>query len=188
MAADPDYGPHDGLPRPWTVRLNDDWTFEITGLTGPVRFAAAAATPAGWWLESVYVDGVNAADQPVTFGAPDRSRSQVEIVFSSPAAEIAGRVLDERDEPIRRYEVVVFPVDRARWDAGSRYIRTARPAAEARFSVPSLPPGDYWIAAVESLSDIAVRDPEVLSRLIGAARRVTLSDGQRLTTELSVSR
>jgi hypothetical protein len=50
-----------------------------------------------------------------------------------------------------------------------------------------LPPGDYWLVAVEALDDAAIQDPAVVGGLIGAGRRLSLAPGDRLTTDLTLA-
>ena len=195
LAADPDYFSQNALPRAAVFMLNTrsdsggstEATYEMRGLAGPVRFVDARA-PAGWWLESVNIGGVNAADEPVLFEAPVDSRSDVDIVFSTNGAAVSGRALDGRNEPAAAYVAVAFPVDRQRWYTGSRYVKSAQPVERARFTIPSLPPGDYWLAAVEALPDGALRDPGVLDALTAVGRRVTLAAGERRAVDLPLVR
>ena len=49
-----------------------------------------------------------------------------------------------------------------------------------------LPPGDYWVAEVDALFDESLDDPELLQRLGTVSRRVSLSAGERLVTDLSL--
>lgn len=195
LPADPDYLSQNALPRAAVFMLNTSTdsagstsaTYEVRGLAGPVRFVDARV-PAGWWLESVNIGGVNAADDPVLFEAPVDSRGDVEIVFSTNGAEVSGRAVDSRNEPAPTFVAVMFPVDRDRWYAGSRYVKSALAAEQGRFTIASLPPADYWVAAVEALPDGALRDPGVLEALTAAGRRVSLSAGERLVIDLPVVR
>jgi protocatechuate 3,4-dioxygenase beta subunit len=187
LPADSDYHAPDALPRAPVFRLDADGAFEVSGLVGPVRFVATSA-PAGWWLESVNIDGVNAADDPVLFETPDDSRDGIEIVFSTDGAEVSGRATNGRNDPVATYEAVVFPADRNRWYAGSRYVKTARPNQDARFSIAALAPGDYWIATVDALPDAAVQDVDMLVKLSTVARRVTIGAGEKLSIDVPIAR
>jgi len=65
-------------------------------------------------------------------------------------------------------------------------------AEGGRFSLDSVAPGEYFVAAVPA-GDIDVtagelRDPDLLRQLSAEARRITLSEGARRTLELRVSR
>jgi len=136
----------------------------------------------------VTIGGINAADEPVQFATTDDSRADVDIVFADTAAEISGRVVDTRGEPLAAYVTVAIPVDRDRWYSGSRYLRTASPSQEGRFTLASLPPGEYFLAAVDALSEGALQDFEVLATLGTLGRRVKVSGSERLVTDLSLVR
>ena len=183
--ADADYQPVGNLRMTPTVRVNSDWSFEARGLAGPLRFISPSP-PRGWWLESVTIGGINAADEPVQFATADDSRADVDVVFANTAAEVSGRVVDTRAQPVAAFVAVAIPVDRDRWYSGSRYLKTASPNQEGRFTLASLPPGDYFVAAVEALPEGALQDLEVLATLSTRGRRVTLSGSERLVTDLSL--
>ena len=185
VSADPDFAPPPGQFVPWTVRPLPGGYFQIDGLSGPVRFTSSAAP--GWFLKSVDINGRNAADEPVAFGAGTDSRGQVNVVFSSAGSEISGRVVNSRNESVGTYVVIAFAVDRNRWYNGSRFIKLAHPDEEARFSLGMLPPGNYWVAAVDALPDGSLEDPDLLERLSIIGRRTTLIAGQRLVTDLPLA-
>ena len=187
LPADPDLTPALPVERALEPRsvTRDDWTFEITNLTGPSRISAVP--PDGWWLKSVTIDGTNAADDPFTFGTRERTRTDVEVVFSSGAASVTGRVVDARDRAVVDGSVMVFPTDTSRIYPGSRFLRLVRSGQGGRYSVPNLPPGDYWAVAV---SDVAAdgQSADVLSGLIADARMITLADGKSTTVDLRLAR
>lgn len=184
VPADPDYAPPRGLPPPWTVRVNGN-LFEITGLRGAVRFTSTVAD--GMWLQSMNVGGINAADEVVVFSLREAFRGDVTAIFSTRGAEIAGRVVNGLNEPVGQYTVAVLPVDRTRWHDGSRYLKTTRPDDESRFRVSGIAPGDYFVAAVDTLPDDALSDPATLDRLAQAGRRMTFAAGQRVDVDLPLT-
>jgi len=183
--ADADYKTVSNLRMTPTVRFNPDWSFEARDLAGPLRFISPSP-PRGWWLESVTIGGINAADEPVPFATADDSRADVDIVFADTAAEVSGRVVDTRGDLVAAYVAVAIPVDRDHWYSGSRYVKTASPSQDGRFTLSSLPPGDYLVAAVDTLSEGALQDFEVLATLSTRGRRVTVSRSERLVTDLSL--
>ena len=79
--------------------------------------------------------------------------------------------------------------NRARWFASSPYIRmTGGPEVDDTFVIASLPPDEYWVAAVDAIDGDDVsgdwQNPDVLDTLIARARRVTLGEGQRAGVDL----
>ena len=62
------------------------------------------------------------------------------------------------------------------------------PDGESWFRLQSLPFGDYWVAAVDTLPEAALQDIDWLTKLSTLARRVTVSAGQHLVTDVPLSR
>jgi hypothetical protein len=187
--ADPDLGPVGG--RAPLARIAGDTTFELRGLAGPTRFTLMAPGP--WWLKSVDVGGINAADDPVVFAGRDDSRTDVTVVVSPTSGSIAGRVRDERGESPDDFRVLVFSTSRTRWFGGSRYVRiVAGPELDGGFTLPALVPDDYWVVAVDGIEgDLESgewQNPDVLNRLSTSARRVSVGEGQRAAIELRLVR
>jgi protocatechuate 3,4-dioxygenase beta subunit len=189
-ASDLDLSPMLGEATPrW--RVNDDWTFSFLSVIGVFR-VVPTRVPDGWWLKSVPIDGTNAAEEGVAFGTPEASRTDVELVFSRTAAGVSGRVVDRRKRQIADYSVVVFPTDADRWYDGSRYMKLARSDQDGRFAIGGLPPGDYWVAAVDVIDGSSAcgdwLNRDVLNALTTIARRVRLAPGQEALLELDLTR
>ena len=172
-----------------TATPDADGAFQLDGLFGPVRISSEAL-PAGWWLESVTIDGRDASREPVTFGTRDESCRDVRAVFSSRGAQVTGRVLDGA-QPATDYSVLVFPTDRGLWFHGSALMKQARPGRDGSYTVSGLAPGDYWVVAVDTVQGEDAKewqDPDVLTSLVSGARRITLREDERATSELRLVR
>jgi hypothetical protein len=174
---------------PRTASVGSDARFELANLTGPVRIAVTGLPPE-WWLKSVDIDGVNAADDPVTFGSKGQSRGGVEIVLSRAAAEISGRVSGGAGASPGAV-VLIFPIDSRRWYSRSRFLRLTTADADGNFSTTGLPPEEYVVAALEPsavdpLSD-EWQNPDLLSALASAGRRIALKESARTTADLRVT-
>jgi hypothetical protein len=165
-----------------------DGSFQFLGLVGPTRFVLAEAPP-GYWLKSVDLGSVNAAEESVLVKSAEDSRSNVRIVVADSAGTIAGRVADADGQVPDDFRVVAFATSRERWFASSPYVRmTGGPDADDGFSLRSLPPGEYFVAAVDALDGDGEsgdwQNPDFLERLALTATRVTLGERQRLVTSL----
>lgn len=168
-----------------TARVNADGEFVMRSLFGPLRIALQQAPP-GWRLDAVQIGRVNAADDPVTFGSAEESRTDVTVVLQQGGAEISGEVTGAGRAGAL---VIVFSGDREHWHARSRYVDLTAADAEGRFAVEGLPAGDYRVAALISGSLNAGtgewQDPNVLAALLPFATSVTLSDGARASVNVS---
>ena len=71
------------------------------------------------------------------------------------------------------------------YTAFSATLRSATSVGSVRFTVASLPPGEYWVAAVDGVEGDPTAGewqyPELLDSLMFSARRVSLAEGQRMT-------
>jgi len=96
-------------------------------------------------------------------------------------------VVDARDKPVSDYVVAAFSADSARWGYQTRYVRTARPNQEGRFSVTGLPPDDYFVVALDYVENGEESDPEQLDKWKSLATRITLAEGENKSLNLKLS-
>jgi hypothetical protein len=184
--SDPDRTPLAGQAEA-RAEVRSDWTFEVSGLTGPARFVPTRA-PEGWWLKSVNVRGINAALEPAGFGRRDESSDGVRVVFASGAGQVTGRVLDERREPTSEFAVIVFAIEPDRWFGGSPYLTLATANQDGTYLAAGLPPAEYWAIAVDRVNGSDWQRPDVLHTLASSARRISLGRGQPATMDLRLTR
>jgi hypothetical protein len=84
------------------------------------------------------------------------------------------------------YTVVAFPEESNRWKEKSRFMAQVRPDQSGWFTVRALPPGGYFVVAVEYLDEGDAYDPELLEKLRPRATAVTLKDTSPQTLTLKV--
>jgi hypothetical protein len=108
------------------------------------------------------------------------------------AGTIAGHVTDARSMPVSDYSVIVFPTDRTKWLANSRFLTVTRPSQDGGFEVGNLAAGEYWVVAVDPMREGQStgdwEKPEVLGPLTTRATRVTLAARERFMTVLRLTR
>jgi len=164
------------------VSLTGDGPFRMTMLNGPTRFVFAG--PSDWFVKSITIAGIDVTDSPFDFSSKDDLVSGAEIVISTASATLEGYVTDADAARVNDYGVFVFSTDRAQWVAESRFMKLARPAPNGSFEVKGLPPGDYWVAALETAEFEDGWTPEIFDRIAARAQRVTLAERQRYATVL----
>jgi protocatechuate 3,4-dioxygenase beta subunit len=185
VAADPDFTPSTAAAFLVATSGIDPTSakFEMKGLGIPVRLVLSSA-PRGWWLKAADVGPFNAALEPAPFKTARDSRDDVTLVLADTAAAIAG-VVDGQGSAVEGCWIVAFATDPERWFVGSPYVRAVTADQKGRFAVSSLPPGDYWIAAVFSVGGDADsgewQHAEFLEALALTARRINLGAKQQLT-------
>jgi len=181
---DADRSPPDGRG-PEGLAVHDDGRFYLTGLFGSMRLTYPS--PSGWYLKSVTIGGVDVTDQAFDFGFGDETVSGAEIVLSNTGARIVGSAADSSDRPATEFAVVAFSANRANWFTGSRHIRWATAGSNGSFEVDGLPPGEYFVAAMNALPP-GDWQPETLEALVQRATRVTAREGQSHTITLRLNR
>jgi protocatechuate 3,4-dioxygenase beta subunit len=173
-----------------SVTAAADGTFTLRGLL-PGRYrasaivSAAAGGPAGWTLRSAMVNGRDAADVP--FEVSGAGFGGLTITFTDRTTELTGSVQDAAGKAAPDYFLVAFPEDRDLWGAPRRAAQ-ARPASDGRFTMRTLRPGRYLLAAVTSLEPAGLTDPEFLETLVAGAIRVTLMEGESTVQNIRVGR
>jgi len=166
------------------VEPETQWAFEaqVSG-TGVFRPRAGA----GWILKAVLLGGKDVTDTLLDFGTAYAGKT-VEVVLTQRKGEVSGIVQNDRGQLTSDYRVVVFPEDEAQWTPFSRSFALGGPDQQGRFTIRNLPPARYLAAAVESLEQGEDRNPEVLSRLRGAATAFELSEGESRSVTLRLTR
>ncbi len=166
--------------------LSSEGRVWLSGLVGPVRFALQA--PANWYLKSVVIAGVDVTDTPFHFGPDAQTYRDAEFVVSNRGATVIGRVTDADGASVGGYAIVMFPTAPDQWFAASRYMRHTRAGHDATFTVSGMPPGDYWIAALNTPgSTFDWLDPIFLHRLASRAARLTLDEGAHAAVTLRLA-
>lgn len=162
------------------ANLGADGRFVLAGLNGPRRLAASNL-PAGWTLQAVRVNGMDATDRPLSFGRSEESLADVEVVLTDRVAEVSGVVADAAGRPTPAARVVVFPLDRGLWFPQSRHMKATATDADGSFRIDALPPGSYSAVAVSALpgdGEDAWQDPAWLASLLRDAVTVPLANGE----------
>ena len=174
---------------PFGLTMRSDGAFHLEGITGPRRIVKQNG-PDESYIRSALVNGRDALDMPFDFGLGGEAFRDVEVVVANDSASLSGQVVDARQNPVEQYVVRVFSTDPAHWFPRSQRVKVARAASSGRFRIAGVPPGDYWMVAVERSDDpLAASDSletEQLEELSRRAERVTLgpSDARQVTLTL----
>lgn len=173
---------------PANADIRDDWSFAVNGVNGPRRLQLLRV-PAKWTLREIRVRGIDVADRVLAFGTKDQSLTDVEVVLTDRINEVSGTIVDDHAKPAPGSHLIVFAPDRDRWYPSSRYLRQATAGADGAITLPGLPPGTYYAAAVARLpadGDDAWQDPAFLESLIPHVSTFTLGDGQKQVLNLKL--
>jgi 5-hydroxyisourate hydrolase-like protein (transthyretin family) len=123
--------------------VQDDWTFELQGLTG--RGFIRAGTLSDWQMKRIRREGVDVTDTPLTFAT---DIDGLEIELTQRLTTVSGSVSNHDGGVALDATVIVFADDPQKWGPHSRFIQSARPDQQGRFTMRGLPPGAYRAIAV----------------------------------------
>lgn len=171
-------------------RVNEDYSFELTGLfdrriiRGSVGMVGGSL---GWSLKAVIYDGQDVTDSGLDF-IPGRTYEGVQVIFTQKVTDVSGLVTDDRNRPVLDATVVIFPADREKWGYQTRFIRSARPDTNGRYNVRNLPPfDDYLVIAVRNLEAGQATDPEFLTRAREEAKPFSLNESETKAVDIKLS-
>ena len=168
-------------------RVNDDWSFEMSGLSDRRVLMVNVQENPDWMLKSITLNGVDVTDSPLDF-VPGQVVEGLHVVLTRKRTELSGNIVDTNSRPDTDATVIAFAQDAKRWTAGSRFIRTARTNQDGRYNLRGLPPEDYYVVAIRDIEPGEWQDPEVLESLREVAVRVTFNEGETKVQDLKTAR
>ena len=161
---------------------HDDWTFELQGLSG--RGFIRAGTLSDWQMKRVWWEGADITDTPMDFAT---DVDGLEIELTQRLTTVSGGVSDDRGGVALDATVIAFADDPGTWGAHSRFIESARPDQQGRFTIRGLPPGRYVAIAVGYLEPGEERDPDLLEAWRPGGTPFTLLEGETHALDLRLS-
>jgi hypothetical protein len=182
IPAEFDSAPVGGGPPP--SQTSDDWSFEVTNMSGLRRVFVNVASP-NWTLKKITRNNTDITDTPVDLRTKDVEK--VEILLTPKVSRIGGAVSDDKG-PVSDYAVVIFPSDPTKWIDRSRFVVMARPTQQGRFDVRGLPPEDYLAIALSGVVGTEFMDPEFLQQLRPYATAFVLTEGETKTLDLKLKK
>jgi protocatechuate 3,4-dioxygenase beta subunit len=183
QASSPQMMPMMGPRAPAAVQ--DDMTFELKTPPGVYRLNLVPGGM-GWTIRSVRLNATDVTDGGFEVKAGE-DVSGLEVELTNKLTTIAGLVTNARGETVKDYTTIVFAQDSARWTSNTRYQSMGRPDQDGRFKIGGLPPGEYYIIALDHLDTGEASDPEFLERIRTKASRLSLNEGETKTVDLKIN-
>jgi hypothetical protein len=163
------------------VSLRQDLSFDVPG-AGPGPFQLRGVAPSPWIQVAGIVDGVDTLDIPLAAAADAREGV---IVFSDHPSALRVEVPDADNRRTTGTIAIVFSDDARYWSVRSRRVQRCELAAGS-CTLTSLPPGRYFVAAMEALPRGFVPDAEQLASLKDLAVVIDLAPSERRSVQVRV--
>jgi hypothetical protein len=165
------------LPRP----MAPDGTFSLDNVpAGEYRLVVSHPQP-DLYIREARLNAVDVLHQPLVISnAPP---GPLDILLSSKAGQIEGRVINEQSQPVAGIQTVLI-ADRYR-DQFDAY-RTTVADSSGHFIFRGIAPGEYKIFAWEAIDDFAYYDPDFLRAFEQQGRPVSISESSRETADVKL--
>jgi protocatechuate 3,4-dioxygenase beta subunit len=165
--------------------VKSDGTFRFSGVAAPTLIRVAPL-PRGWTVKSVEIGGREMPDGLIDLkGGQDIEA--VRIVLTDRFPSVTGRITDDRATAAEG-TVVLFPADDTRWTSAGAIIRSGRTDQKGIFRLDSIPPGDYFVAALDAVRSWQINDPEFLAEIKPRAERLTVHEGASPQLNLRIAK
>jgi Carboxypeptidase regulatory-like domain len=164
-----------------STRLDTLGQFSI-GVRPGDYFVRVDAPPLGWYVRSTMAGGRDVSERPLDLSGA--TVPEVVITFTDRGIEILGTVRDTRGQPAAGATVIVMPGTITERGINPSRMREVRAASSGVYFIEGLPPGEYYIVAVDDADAEGWQDASRLSALRNAATRITLRENEKRTLEL----
>jgi uncharacterized protein (DUF2141 family) len=163
--------------------LTDDGGFTVAGPT-PGRYRIRVSnSPPGWMFKAALLNGVDVSETPFDL---TKDISDLLLVYTDRWSGISGTVQGQGADAAT---VIAFTTDAQAWNdpgASPRRLRSTRATAAGQYGISSLPPGDYYVAAVREDDAADWRDASFLDALARVATRITILEGEHKSIDLQL--
>jgi protocatechuate 3,4-dioxygenase beta subunit len=182
---EPVAGQMSALSRSVTFAIGGSGTF-ITGDVLPGRYVFRVdGLPEGWSVKHISMSGRDLTNAPVTI---DRDVPYLTVLLTDNPPELAGVVRrSERAEPAAT--VIMFPAGTDSWtDAAATGIgvRSVRAGRDGSYRLTGLPPGEYYVLAVEDDVTNGWKDERTFAEMARVATHVSITGSEKRTLDLKL--
>jgi protocatechuate 3,4-dioxygenase beta subunit len=164
--------------------VQEDMSFELKTAPGVYRLNLMGSGQ-GWTIRSVRRAATDVTDSG--FEVKNGDDTVLEVELTNKLTTITGLVTNARGAAVKDYTAIVFAQDPERWKGSTRYQSTGRPDQDGRFNITGLPPGEYYIIALDRVDMGETSDPEFLEKMHTRASRITLDEGETKTVDLRLN-
>jgi Carboxypeptidase regulatory-like domain len=159
-----------------------DGAFTLSDIAPASYNLSLGGLPEGYWIKSIQV-----GDQEVRDTGIDLSNGvagSLKVTVAPNAGEVDGTVMNAQQQAATGATVVLVPEPKLR-DQQEAYKNTTSDQ-NGRFSLKSIPPGDYKLFAWEDVEYGAYMDPDFLGPVENRGQSISISEGSRESVQLNL--
>lgn len=171
-----------GEPGQFAVQATQGATASFSTVAAGGRYIARPYELDGWFVQSI-----TAGDKDITDRVFDlqSDMTSILITMTDQPTKVSGVVRDAQGIPSGTAIVLAFPVDRTRWSgygASPRDFKSAPTARTGLYTFDHLPPGEYYVMAIDPAEADDWQDPARLEAFATEAARLTIAAGDTART------
>jgi hypothetical protein len=171
-----------GEPGQFSVPMKNDATLTFSTVAAGGRYIARPYERFGWFVQSVTMGGKDITDRAFDLQADTTS---LIVTYADRPSKVSGTVTDARGNASPTAVVLVFPVDPRRWSGygtSPRILKSALTTRTGVYTFAHVPPGDYYLVAIDPEQMDGWKDPARLEALAADASRLTVAAGDASKT------
>ena len=164
-----------GEPGQVAVAVTRDAKPSFSSVVAGGRYIVRPYQLSGWFVESVTLGGKDITDRVINLQS---DATTFVVTFADRPSKVTGTVTDARGTTSPTAMVLAFPVDRQLWSGYGTSPRNLRSALTTRagvYTYDHLPPGDYFLIAIDPAEADGWQDPARLEALAEEATKLTVS-------------
>jgi hypothetical protein len=157
----------------------DRQTFEFFTVAAGGRYIVrgSSSLSSGWVVQSITLDGRDITDRAFDL---DADATSIVVRFTDRPSRVSGTVKDAGGSAGASAIVLAFPVDRQWWTGhgtSPRHLRHAYTSPDGEYAFDHLPPGEYYVIAIDDAESEDWQDPQTLAVLAGRATTLAVAPG-----------
>jgi hypothetical protein len=168
--------------RPQRAAVEANGTFRVDSLR-PGTYSISAQLPDGFYLKEARLGENDVLNALLRYGVGDTAT--LDLLISSKGGVIEGSAADATGQPLRGGIVVLIPnQNRERREL----FRSVTADAAGRFAISAIVPGEYTLAAWESIPDFAFFDPTLIRQADAEGKSIRVAESSLQTVNITTIR
>jgi hypothetical protein len=159
----------------------DDGTFRIDGVWPGEYYLVLSGLPAGFYLKQALLGDLDLLNGGLRFTGSESAA--LNIVISSNTGVVDGNVSDAQGQPLSGARVVLIP-ERNR--ERTELFRPGVSDPSGHFRITGVAPGDYKLAAWDTIEPFAFFDPDLLKQADDKGKGIRVAESSKQSVNIAV--